>query len=367
MGNRNKRNSSHKIRKNPKNKNKRSIRTTIPSRGLSNFSAMRKFSLFPKQFEQEKESWLSKMYRYGATAMRIAVALLTSDELTASWMVSGTVQAVALGPEDLVYSSPICEQRDIELTYHASSGRVSATQASSVDYRRGRINHLVIKASCGSELSKRAGRCVVGIYSPTLDEAHAICKNPKSLQVPTFEELLLMPGATIAPYGVPIIKRWTPGVHDAAKLMCDVGQSERPTASGGLNGGIPSVVICVGYQDFASSSATAANLYAPEEAMIDVDISGSLTLGSWGTSWIRAIPPSGDAGAVQCEVRGYKFLHPARSFDVVEGILTTPISDLPETARFCLTLPENAVVKPLSIKVSADEHSEELSLDKMAF
>lgn len=327
---------------------------------------MRKFSLFPKQFKQKEESWLSKMYRYGAHAMKVAVALLASDELTASWMVTGTVQAIALGPEDLVYSSPICEQRDIELTYHPVSGHVSATQASSVDYRRGRINHLMVKASCGSEMSKRAGRYVVGIYSPSLDEAHAVRLDAKRrLNVPTFEELLLMPGATVAPYGVPIVKRWSPGVHDAAKLMNDVGQSDRPAANGTMYGGVPSVVICVGYQDFASSSASASNLYAPEEAMIDVDVSGTLTLGSWGTTWIRAVPPMGDSGTVQCEVRGYKFLHPIDSFDLVEGIAVTPTRDLPETARFCLSLPENAVVKPLSVKVSAENDTKELSLDQM--
>jgi len=329
---RNRRRISHnKVRPKKKRVARSSPRTVIPSRGLNGFSAMRNFSLYPHQWVQKGTSWLDSLAKWGAVAMRIFSTFVTVDNkhLTTTWTVTGTVQAIAFGVEDLVWSSPLREMRPASLTYIPGVGAAS-TYVPSLDYRQGKVNTLSVKLTCGSELAKRAGRVTLALYPLSATEAAAYQQDKSSLVVPTYDELLLMPGAVTAPLGTVVSRTWSPKSCDYGHLINSLGQVSAPTAKDGsdLKGGAPVVVVCVGYQDMAASTADPSALYAPEEALFNVDVSANVNLRDWGTVYTRSLPISGPSDTVSCELAGSRIPIPTSRFTPTRAGLQLPFDAL---------------------------------------
>lgn len=263
--------------------------------------------------------------------MRIFSTFVSIDRqhLTTTWTVTGTVQAVAFGVEDLVWSSPLREMRAATLSYIPNVG-AATTYVPSLDYRQGKINNLVVKVTCGSEMAKRAGRVTLAIYPLIVSEAAEYQHDHTKLVVPSYDELLLMPGAVTAPMGVVVSRGWSPRPSDFGHMVNSLGQIAAPSKRDGSDmfGGLPVVVVCVGYQDFASSSADPSALYAPEEAMSNVDVSANVSLRDWGTVYTRSVPITGPNDTVNCYLASERFSVPTSSFSCSQRGLVLPLSAL---------------------------------------
>lgn len=335
-------------------------RTRIPPDGLRKLNVMRNFSLYPHQWVESGSSWLDKLIRYGSVAMKIFTTLLLSDHsVGATWQIVGTVEAILIGPEDLAWSSPLREEGTVSYSHRPGLG-VSLTTAPTIDYRQGKINTLTVKVTPGSELSRRAGRVSVAIAPLTLDVAQTCATDEKKIVTPTFEQLLLMPGAVTAPFGPVISQTWRPHQSDLGQQFTTLGQANKPDKDKPdyIVGGVPVLAVYVGYQDMAASTADPSALYAPEEALFNVDISGSLHLKQWGTSWIRARPHWSDASTIGASVGNVQLSIPSDHFVLKEGSLFLPWDKMSSRLRELATL-QSSLSHPLSFLALDDEEEDD--------
>jgi hypothetical protein len=217
------------------------------------------------------------------------LAQIASVEGRTTFCIVGASQAIALGPEDMLVNSPICEN----VTYKVApvdAQNVKQFAAPALDYRQGKINRLVVRINTSGELSKRAGRIACALVPLTLERATLSKVTVTAL---SFRELSQLPGAITAAAGTPLSLAWSPTSQDWGMQMQEVGQFNNPADDTDPLGGYPVVMLHVGYQDMASSSPAPAGLYAPEEALINVDIQANISLREYGRSWIRPHPPRG--------------------------------------------------------------------------
>lgn len=310
-------------------------------RGLSKYSTARSFSLYPKQWEQAtNSSWLDKLVSYGSIAMKIFTTLLASDHLSSTWCVTGTVQCIVLGVEDLLWSSPLKEDGFISASYSAGLG-VATKFAPQVDYRQGKIDSLTVKITVGAENSKRAGRICMAVVSLTESESDAFKAAKKGIPIPSFDQLLLYPGAVTGPMTCGVLSRtWRPKSSDYGMSFKQIGQDVKPGDSN-PPGGSPVVAVYVGYQDMASSNATPSTLYAPEEALFNLDIHGTVHCREWGTSWIRKWPITMKTDDVtMCFGRERFELDSSLLTLNDKGLLTANLSSLPPVIRRMIKSPD---------------------------
>lgn len=334
-------------------------RTRIPSAGLKKLSVMRNFSLYPKQWKQiDSTSWLDKMIRYGSIAMKVFTTLILSEDgVGATWQITGVVETILLGPEDLVWSSPLREDGLIG-AFPVPGVGLSAILAPTVDYQQGKFDRLVIKLTAGSELAKRAGRVSMAITPLTLEAAVAV--EEKKIKTPSFDQLVLMPGAVTAPLGPTLTLVYVPKAGEFGSSYSTLGQPDMPnkdkpdTITGGLN----VLALHVGYQDFAASTADPSVLYAPEEALFNVDVSGAVSLKQWGTTWIRGRPMFSDSTKVGCCIGNMFTDIPAQFFEPRKSGLFLPWEKMNSHLRRIVSL-QSSSPHPLSILLPEDTCDEE--------
>lgn len=336
-------------------------RTRISPAGLKKLSVMRNFSLYPRQWTQTGgRSWLDKLSSLGSIAMRIFTMLLSTDQgVSTTWQIVGSVQVILIGPEDLAWSSPIKENGLLTVTHQEGLG-VSAVLAPTIDYQQGKITRFTVKLTAGSEASRRAGRVSMALSSLTRGLASRYREDATRIKVPTFDQLVLMPGAITAPFGPTLTQSWVPSVSDVGGTFTAIGQDwkPQPTDPSAEYGGEPVVALYVGYQDFACSTADPSALYAPEEALFNVDISGYLHLKQWGSSWIRARPHVSDASVIDATIGNMRTLIPGSNFTFKDGVLTLPWEKMTPRLQKYATL-QASLSHPLSLLTQEDDAGDE--------
>lgn len=275
--------------------------TRMPSQQIRSYPTLRSFSFYPVQIKKTKDetpTWLESLKYWGSIAMQVftTIAAVADDVSieTDSYAVTGSVQCMAIGVDDLVVRTPICETVTYKVKPIVNNGvpAVKSYTAPALDYRQGKICSLNVKITSSGELSKRAGRLAAALVP--LTDMQAKDYSTFKPDVPSFKDLTRLPGAVTALAGTPISLNWRPHLTDFGYQMCAIGQEVNPDEDVDPMGGTPVVLLFVGYQDMASSSSDPAGLYAPEEALINVDVSSRLSLREYGRTWLRPLPIVGE-------------------------------------------------------------------------
>lgn len=273
--------------------NRRRIATnSLPTVGVGLLRLIRNFMFYPKQLSGDKTStsWLDALVKYGAVAMKLFLAVVTYTEGVGAVMAPYcSVQCLSIGPEDLVWSSAIKEVR--RLTVFDKDGKTVDIVCPTLDYRQARVRSMTVKVTPSSELAKRGGRICVAVVPLTLKEAEKIVDGRIPIQQLDFSLLVQTPGAIVKPASRAITHTWRPKSSDLGKEFLECGTTTTPTyAQQSPSKGLPVCMVYFGYQDMACSKPDASQMYAPEEAMFNVDISGMVDLREYGTSYIRKAP-----------------------------------------------------------------------------
>lgn len=274
------------------NSRRRRVRQTLPAIGLGMLKLLRNFTFYPKQVAASTPatSWLDSLVKYGAIAMKLFLAAIAyTRDVGATLAPCAAVQCIAVGPEDLLWSSAIKEVRKINVL--DDKGAEITLSCPCIDYRQARLRQLCVKITPSSDLAKRGGRICIAVVPLTLAEAEKAAAGTLVLAQLDFSLLIQMPGATLAPASRPVSKVWRPKSSDLAHEFRECGESVTPTfKKQSPTGGLPVCLVYIGYQDMAGSKPDASVLYSPEEATFNVDLSGSVDLREFGTSYIRKYP-----------------------------------------------------------------------------
>lgn len=261
-----------------------------PSSGLRNVHAVRSFNFFPPQVDKTsgavKDTWLDKLSKYGAIAMKLFGLLLTSvngSDLTASAVVTSSVQSMLLGAEDLLYSHPLVN--------------LDAQQRLHVGYTVAKVKYFKVVVTMMGAIGERAGR-IAGLLVPLSREQSIEFRTKKSenntdnypQESTSFEELTYLPGAVVAPASKGLTLKLYPSTP-FSRSPIEIGSFV--TNSDAL-GGLPIAKLIVGYQDLASNEADPSTMYSLKEAVLSVEVQAcmDLSLPSVNERYIRLSPPT---------------------------------------------------------------------------
>lgn len=284
--------SSVKRKRGPRRRT-RGAKQTLPAVGVGSLRLIRNFTFYPKQLASDKpvdNFWLDKLLAYGAIAMKIFLAAVAyTRSVGATLAPYASVQCIAIGAEDLLWSSAIKEVRRVDV--FDDQGKTFTLSCPCVDYRQARLRQMTVRFTPSSDLAKRGGRVCIAIVPLSLAEAEKLVAGTSSVQQVDFSLLLQMPGATVAPASRVVSKSWKPKTSDLGHEFRECGSSVTPTFKvQAPAGGLPICLVYLGYQDMAGSKPDPTVLYSPEEATFNIDISGAVDLREYGTSYIRRNP-----------------------------------------------------------------------------
>lgn len=335
---------SVKRRRMPKPRRRR-VRQTLPALGLGMLRLLRNFTLYPKQVASSTPatSWLDSLVKYGAIAMKLFLAAVAyTRDVGATLAPCAAVQCIAVGPEDLLWSSAIKEVRKINVL--DDKGAEITLSCPCIDYRQARLRQLCVRVTPSSDMAKRGGRICIAIVPLTLAEAEKAVAGTLVLTQLDFSLLIQMPGATLAPASRPVSKIWRPKSSDLGHEFRECGDSVTPTFRKQTpNGGYPVCLVYIGFQDMAGSKPDASVLYSPEEATFNVDMSGAVDLREYGTSYIRKYP---------------RVLFNSSSVGVVHPDNLRPVDyQLQDLSRVgdCLALPDSVLCSDLKAAFGSHE------------
>lgn len=330
MPNRNKRLPRFKIKRSKGRKSTRvshsSSNATRAGPSIRRYPGMRSFEFYAPSFTSSNQpslsDWLSFLYKLGTVALKLYSfaygSTVQNGQVATTTVITSTAQAILVGVEDILYGTPIAELKD---------------GFSFVSYNQARVSHFTFAISPGAELSRRAGRYVIAVVPLTSEQAlryvnagvkDRICKATENV---SFEQLVAYPGAVTCAADKPTrISFRTTGYSGA---WHEVGTFTKPTKSNisTLVGGYPLVKLLFAYQDMASASFTPSNLYSPDEALFQLDISGSIMLREPGEKFIREGPTmvqDTSSVNVSCVSKPGSVEVPMSQFTVGDGLLTCP-------------------------------------------
>lgn len=266
--------------------------------GIASHAVMRSFQCYPRlpsSTAQPQDSWLDKLVRYGSLAMKLFAFVVGEESpYNAVSAIVGSTQTILVGPEDLLYGNAIQEVEAFQV-------RQDVTELVPIlDYKQARISMLSIRVTPGAELARRGGRVAIAVVPLTAQEVewyrptNAFGSNWRTKDSVPFDTIVQLPGATIAPASAPMTVTWRPKTTDYGFRFLQMGVPDAPSlaeASQASRGGDPVVKIFIGYRDFASSKPDPTTTYAPEEAMIHLDIRGHVQLTENRRVYIRPYPP----------------------------------------------------------------------------
>lgn len=246
-----------------------------------------------------KLMWLDALKTVGLFALKIFISTLLATErfivqglqyeATKSYITSA-VQSVFIGAEDLLLSSPLCETEDMKV-------KDTIYKVPCIDYRQARMTNAVVRLTPGSEWSKRAGRYAVVCMNISEEEWTTYESRGSTPEVSrhdswTFQEVVQMPGAIVAPFGTPLTVRWKAHPYSYANRFLAIGQ---PGVQGwdfstNLFGGKPAFRLIIAFQSFASATGDVTDTYSPNDALLQVDIRARISLLEAGRAYIRSWP-----------------------------------------------------------------------------
>lgn len=272
--------------------------------------AIRELCIYARQFRDaaltapaSTNIWLDSLKQFGLIALKIFLYMITTAETETVTTESGetfvakekgyvtsATQSIFIGTEDVLWSSPLIERE-------AKKQKDVSLMVPCIDYRQARMSSALIRITCGSTLSSRAGRfvaCVMDIAEEELGSYFPANPTFPMTQKDswTFQDIVQMPGAITGPFGTPITLKWKAKPINYAFRFMSIGQPEFDGVdySKNLIGGKPSFRLLIGYQDFASLTGSPTTLYSPDEALIHIDIRGQVQLKENGRMYIRSWP-----------------------------------------------------------------------------
>lgn len=276
-------------------KNTRSTHLRIP--------VMRDFCIYPAEYStgltRTSGGWLEWLKVFGAIALKLFIIFATSSKTllrsgkkvrATNAYVSGSVQSIFVGAEDLIWASPLVEREE----KRTASSTVSVPV---VDYRQARMVHCTVKITPGGALKERAGRYVVCLLDITDTEWNRYKPTARQGPMPhhdswTFNDVMQMAGAVTAPYGTPVTLTWRARPSVVAYRFLEMGEFDIDGLDYSKNiwGGRPCFRLVIGYMDFASGDGKIGSLYSASEAMLHVDMRSELQLREPGRQYIRSWP-----------------------------------------------------------------------------
>lgn len=238
--------------------------------------------------------WLSKLLDFGIIVLKLFIIALgdppspapPDKRVYATSYPTGATQTLLLGSDDLIACHAFVEYE--QDTHHPY-----------IDYRLARVHRVHCAFNATAKLVERAGRYAVALIEMSEEEVLE-CRTPDGWRKPdsySFQQILQIPGALTAPFGVPLRMAWTPRASSFAKRTLSVGTAERGKSPRAL-GGNPFLKIVFGYEDFASDSGVVSDMYGQSEALISMTIRSRLTLSEPGKRYIRTRPIIGTATSV---------------------------------------------------------------------
>lgn len=246
-----------------------------------------------------KSMWLDALKVVGLFALKIFVStLLTTEKVIVNGLqysadksyITSAVQSVFIGAEDLLKTSALCETSE-----QKADGKVYKVPC--IDYRQARMTNAVVRLTPGSELSRRAGRYAAVCMNISEEEWSTYVPTTKVGDVVrhdewTFQEVVQMPGAIVAPFGTPLTVRWKAHPYSYANRFLAIGQKDIDgwDFTTNLFGGKPAFRLVIAYQSFASASGDISDTYSPNDALLQVDIRAQISLLESGRSYIRSWP-----------------------------------------------------------------------------
>lgn len=255
-------------------------------------------------------SWLDKLWSFGAIALKLFLLVVGEEELlipqpdgsvkkvrASEARCTGASQSIWIGAEDLIQSNAIVE-------FESRTVGKSTVMVPHLDYRQALVRSLFVHVTCGSQFETRAGRYCAVLLNATEEELSeympdkigAPWKEPDSW---SFTQTSQMPGALIAPYGVPLCLRWraTPNTYSRRALAIGQRSIDSVDFTKNLGGGRPVCRLIVAYQDFATNDGSVSGAYSPSELMIQVQLRSNVHLSEPGRTYIRSAPiPSQNPG-----------------------------------------------------------------------
>lgn len=274
----------------------------------ANITCVRNLQLYPTlpaKYPENQSSWLDKLLAYGCIAMKL-FAIITSETRTIKFTVKtsgtkeqnmkvevsdtyvlGTCQSIWIGVEDLIKTSRICQ-------YEVRTVDKISYQLPFIRFRQGKLSQLTISISPGSPQMTRAGRVAACILTTAEDEVSEY-KGPAAWTKRddfSFADIVQMPGSVVMPYGQTLQLHWKPTKSSLGMRFLPIGQEQIADADANKPalGGTPLLRVVVGYQDYASASGSFNSLYAANEALVHLDLSGRAQFREPGKSYIRPNP-----------------------------------------------------------------------------
>lgn len=274
-----------KRRNNRRNRRRRSNRSKFSSilrnvsTGLRGIRSTRSITFAPPTIDSAgkiTDSWIKKAFPYLSVVMKFIGILLADSHLgvgSKTVRVAATIQSILIGADDILYDHPITTP----VTVGADD---QAMEAMTIDYSLVRVTEVKIVISLMGKVSERAGRLAACLIPLTYQKALDL-NDPNSAsrtgEVVDFKQLTQKPGAIVSPNLRPItiVRRTTGFCASQVELGTNYG---RNTNLGYTHGGLPLYELIVGYQDLASLTSSPDTAYSLEEAVICVEISGSVQL-----------------------------------------------------------------------------------------
>lgn len=246
-----------------------------------------------------KSVWLDALKAIGIFALKIFVTTLLSQPpilfngrkyLANKMYITGAVQSVFIGAEDLLHSSPLVERVSKvanKITYEIPC----------LDYCQARMTRAIVRITPGSDWKDRAGRYAIACLNISEEEWNAYYPTTKTNVLRrgdswTFQEVVQMPGAAVAPFGIPITVTWKAHPYSYANRFLEIGQHELDgwDFSTNLLGGKPCFRLIIAYQSFASASGKVADTYSPNSALVQLDMRAHIALQESKRTYIRSWP-----------------------------------------------------------------------------
>jgi len=264
------------------------VRESIGLRSLRTLTNLAFYAKLPKE-SKDANTWLSKLWQYGVLAFKLAVALFAvQEDGSAISAPTGTVQAIAITPDTLVFSSPVTSWRSFSNT--DKEGKVSVYHSQSFGYRQVKVHTVHVRITPGSVLKERAGRISAVIIPLTWAESVKIQQGSLSdYESYQFLDIVKMPGAVTSEANRPVSLNWTPRQHEWGSEWLRVGQQETPSVGEIPPGGLAIAVLLVGYQDLASPKPDVDKMYSADEALYNADVRASVSCREYGDSWLRPV------------------------------------------------------------------------------
>lgn len=258
-----------------------------PNTGGRRLGATRSLEFYPASVDPNAstptptKSWLQYIAAIGTYAMKLFIMSwpltdteFSSEDLAHTGAIVGAVQSLLVGPEDLLSRSPVAISSDLFKGLSVQGSYV-------VNYRQAKIDFLKICVSAGAKSSELAGRMAVAVVPLTYGESSSYFDGFGRFNSPedivTFDQLIMYPGAVVSPFRQPISITWRPRRTDWASEFQQIGQTLSDVQSASLtSGSFPCVKVLIGYQDFSNTSADPVAMYGEGEALLHVDLHGSL-------------------------------------------------------------------------------------------